>query len=240
MPTTSRRAVVLAGGKGTRLRPYTVVLPKPLMPLGDLPILEVIVRQLARSGFGRITIAVSHQAELIRAFFHDGAKWSVEIDYSLEDEPLGTMGPLSLIRDLPEHFLVMNGDTLTDLDYAAFHRAHVDAGNLFTISSYVREHVVDYGVLKTDTQGRLCGFEEKPRLVYEVSTGVYMCSRDVLRFIPQSKPYGFDQLMLDLIRGGRPAHVRRHPGYWRDIGRPEDYQQAIEDFDQLRTRFLGG
>jgi len=239
MSTTSRRAIVLAGGRGTRLRPYTVVLPKPLVPLGDLPILEGIIRQLARSGFGRITIAVNHQAELIQAFFHDGAKWGVKIDYSLEDEPLGTIGPLSLIRDLPEHFLVMNGDTLTDLDYAAFHGAHVEAGSLFTISSYVREHVVDYGVLKPDAKGRLAGFEEKPHLVYEVSMGVYMCTRELLDFIPKGKPYGFDHLMLDLIRAGRPAHVRRHAGYWRDIGRPEDYQQAIDDFEQLRTRFLG-
>jgi NDP-sugar pyrophosphorylase family protein len=209
------------------------------MPLGDLSILEIIIRQLARSGFGRITVAVNHQAELIQAFFHDGAKWKVAIDYSLEDEPLGTMGPLSLIRDLPENFLVMNGDTLTDLDYDAFHRTHVEARNLFTISSHVREHVVDYGVLKPDAKGRLTGFEEKPRLIYEVSMGVYMCSREVVSFIPKSKPYGFDQLMLDLIRAGRPAQVLRHAGYWRDIGRPEDYQQATEDFDQLRTRFLG-
>jgi NDP-sugar pyrophosphorylase family protein len=239
MSTTSRRAIVLAGGKGTRLRPYTVVLPKPLVPLGDLPILEVIVRQLARCGFDRITVALNHQAELIQAFFHDGAKWGVRIDYSLEDQPLGTMGPLNLIRDLPEQFLVMNGDTLTDLDYAAFYKAHIEAKNLFTISSHVREHLVDYGVLKPDEEGLLSGFEEKPHLVYEVSMGVYMCSREVLSFIPKGKPYGFDQLMLDLIRARRPARVRRHAGYWLDIGRPDDYQQAIEDFDRLRTRFLG-
>ncbi len=119
----SRRAVILAGGLGTRLRPYTVVLPKPLMPIGEFPILEVIVRQLARAGFLRITLAVNHQAELVRAFFGDGSKWGVAIDYSLEDQPLGTMGPLKLIGDLPERFLVMNGDILTDLDFRAFHDA---------------------------------------------------------------------------------------------------------------------
>jgi NDP-sugar pyrophosphorylase family protein len=235
----SKRAVILAGGKGTRLRPYTVVLPKPLMPIGDYPILEVIVRQLARGGFSRITLAVNHQAELIKAFFEDGSKWNVKIDYSREDEPLGTMGPLKLIRDLPEHFLVMNGDTLTDLDFAGFHERHEKGGDLFTISSALREHLVDFGVLEPDAAGHLAGFKEKPRLTYEVSMGVYMCSRAVLERIPSGRPYGFDQLMLDLIRTGKPARLVRHTGYWLDIGRPDDYAQAIEDFERLRPRLLG-
>jgi NDP-mannose synthase len=235
----SKRAVVLAGGKGTRLRPYTVVLPKPLMPIGEYPILEVIVRQLARSGFSRITLAVNHQAELIKAFFEDGAKWKVKIDYSLEDKPLGTMGPLKLIRDLPEHFLVMNGDTLTDLDFAAFHDRHAKSGELFTISSAVREHLVDFGVLEPSSDGHLSGFQEKPRLTYEVSMGVYMCSRAVIERIPTGRSYGFDHLMLDLIREGKPARLVRHNGYWLDIGRPDDYAQAIDDFERLRPSLLG-
>jgi NDP-mannose synthase len=235
----SKRAVVLAGGKGTRLRPYTVVLPKPLMPIGEYPILEVIVRQLARSGFSRITLAVNHQAELIKAFFEDGAKWKVKIDYSLEDKPLGTMGPLKLIRDLPEHFLVMNGDTLTDLDFAAFHDRHAKSGELFTISSAVREHLVDFGVLEPSSDGHLSGFQEKPRLTYEVSMGVNMCSRAVIERIPTGRSYGFDHLMLDLIREGKPARLVRHNGYWLDIGRPDDYAQAIDDFERLRPSLLG-
>lgn len=235
----SRRAVILAGGKGARLRPYTIVLPKPLMPIGDYPILEVIVRQLARCGFSRITLAVNHQAELIQAFFHDGTKWGVKIDYSLEDQPLGTMGPLRLIRDLPEQFLVMNGDTLTDLDFGAFHDRHVASGEYFTVSSAVREHLVDYGVLKPGGDGRLSSFEEKPRLTYEVSMGVYMCSRAVLERIPPDRAFGFDHLMLDLIRVAKAARVARHDGYWLDIGRPDDYAQAIDDFERLRSRLLG-
>ena len=235
----SKRAVILAGGKGTRLRPYTVVLPKPLMPIGDYPILEVIVRQLARAGFSRLTFAVNHQAELIKAFFEDGSKWSVNIDYSREDEPLGTMGPLKLIRDLPEHFLVMNGDTLTDLDFAAFHERHARSGDLFTVCSAVREHCVDFGVLEPDAAGYLSGFKEKPRLTYEVSMGVYMCSRAVVERIPSGRTYGFDQLMLELIRAGKPARLQRHTGYWLDIGRPDDYAQAIEDFERLRPALLG-
>lgn len=236
----SKRAVILAGGKGTRLKPYTIVLPKPLMPVGEYPILEVIVRQLARAGFSYITMAVNHQAELIKAFFDDGAKWRVRIDYSLEDQPLGTMGPLKLIRDLPDHFLVMNGDTLTDLDFGAFHDAHAKGRDLFTISSAVREHLVDFGVLEPSADGHLAGFREKPSLTYEVSMGVYMCSRAVLERIPDGRAYGFDHLMLDLIRHGTPARLVRHRGYWLDIGRPDDYAQAIKDFERLGPKLLGG
>ena len=132
------------------MRPYTVVLPKPLMPIGEFPILEVIVRQLVQYGFDHITMAVNHQAEIIRAFFQDGAQWGVNIDYSVEDKPLSTMGPLRLIKDLPENFLVINGDILTDLDFREFFEAHVSNNNIFTISGYMREQKVDYGVLEMD------------------------------------------------------------------------------------------
>ena len=235
----SRRAVILAGGTGTRLRPYTVVLPKPLMPIGEFPILEVIVRQLARCGFDRITMAVNHQAELIKAFFQDGAKWGLRIDYSLEDQPLGTMGPLRLIGDLPEHFLVMNGDILTDLDFAKLHDDHAASGSVFTISSSCREDVIDFGVLETDN-GRLVNFREKPRAQYEVSMGVYMLSTRVLDYIPRERLYGFDSLMLDLIAAGETVAVRRFGGYWLDIGRPDDYARAIDEFAAMRGRFLDG
>lgn len=235
-----KRAVILAGGRGTRLRPYTVVLPKPLMPIGDYPILEVVVRQLARCGFDRVTLAVNHQAELIKAFFDDGSKWGVDIDYSLEDRPLATMGPLRLVADLPEDFLVMNGDILTDLDFGAFHDAHVQAGNLFTISSHRRQHTIDYGVLEPDANGRLIGFHEKPTTDYEVSMGVYMVNRGVLDYIPEGRAYGFDTLMLDLMAAGRTVKVETFPGYWLDIGRPDDYAEAIEQFDAMQSKFLDG
>lgn len=236
----SRRAVVLAGGKGTRLRPYTVVLPKPLMPIGDYPILEVVVRQLVRAGFDRITMAVNHQAELIKAFFGNGSKWRTLVDYSFEDKPLGTMGPLRLIQDLPEHFLVMNGDVLTDLDFAGFYDAHVAAGNLFTISSHCRVQATDYGVLETDGRRSLVGFREKPKMEYEVSMGIYMVSREAVECIPKGAPYGFDNLMLDLIAARREVAVSRYDGYWLDIGRPDDYVQAIEEFEAMKSRFVDG
>jgi NDP-sugar pyrophosphorylase family protein len=234
----SKRAILLAGGKGTRLRPHTVVLPKPLMPIGEYPIIEVVIRQLIHAGFERITLAVNHHAELIKAFFGDGSKWGVPIDYSLEDKPLGTMGPLRLIRDLPDHFLVMNGDILTDLDFAQFYEQHVSADDLFTISSHHRQHVIDYGVLETAAD-QLVGFREKPTTAYEVSMGIYMVSRRVVNLIPEGRLYGFDNLMLDLLaRDGGRVHVRRFDGYWLDIGRPDDYAQAIEQFEAMRARFL--
>lgn len=233
-----KRAVILAGGRGTRLRPYTVVLPKPLMPIGDYPILEVVVRQLAQHGFDHITLAVNHQANLIQAFFGDGSKWNVRIDYSLEVIPLATMGPLRLISDLPDDFLVMNGDILTDLDFGAFHDQHVAKDRLFTISSHRRQHTIDYGVLDTGADGRLTGFREKPKTEYEVSMGVYMVNRTVLEIIPDGLAYGFDNLMLDLLASDRSVAVENYPGYWLDIGRADDYIQAIEQFDAMKSKFL--
>jgi len=234
----SKRAVVLAGGRGTRLRPYTVVLPKPLMPIGESPILEIIVKQLARHGFDHITMAVNHQAEIIRAFFQDGEKWGIRIDYSLEHKPLGTMAPLRLIHDLPDDFLVMNGDILTDLDFAGFFEDHVRSRALFTISSKVRKQNIDYGVLETNGTGKLVGFREKPSIDYEVSMGVYMVGREAVQAIPHDAPYGFDTLMLDLLAKGKRVNVRKFDGYWLDIGRPDDYMQAIDEFELMRKRFL--
>lgn len=235
----SRRAIILAGGKGTRLLPYTVVLPKPLMPIGELPILEVIVRQLVRYGFDHVTLAVNHQAEIIRAFFQDGEKWGVKIDYSLEDKPLSTMAPLRLIHDLPENFMVMNGDILSDLNYSELFEEHVSKTSIFTVSAYMREQKLDYGVLEMDTSNHLTGFREKPSTKYLVSMGVYMASRRIIDFIPEGKKYGFDNLMLDLLAAGKPATVRKFGGYWQDIGRPDDYLQAVDEFEQMRPRLLG-
>lgn len=228
------RAVILAGGLGTRLRPYTVTLPKPLMPVGDEPILAIIIRQLVRAGFGRITLAVNHQAELLRAYFGGGERFGVQIDYSLEDRSLSTMGPLRLVPDLPEHFLVMNGDILSDLDYGAFLAEHTAARSLFTICASARIQKIDYGVLRMDGE-RLCGFEEKPEIPYFVSMGVYAASREILEWIPASEPFGFDQLVLRLLAGEQSVRVRPHAGYWLDIGRPDDYQRAVDDWPQLRS-----
>lgn len=234
----SKRAVILAGGKGTRLRPYTVVLPKPLMPVGEFPILEVIIRQLAAAGFTDVTMAVNHQANVIKAFFGNGENWNIKIDYSLEDKPLSTMGPLKLIKDLPEDFLVMNGDILSDIDYGKFYDEHCKAKNIFTISASKRVQVSEYGVLIKDERSKLVDFMEKPKQNFLVSMGVYMVSKKAVDIIPADTVYGFDHLMLELIKRKDFATVREHDGYWLDIGRPDDYAQAIEEFEQKRNLFL--
>jgi NDP-sugar pyrophosphorylase family protein len=228
----SKRAVILAGGKGTRLKPYTISLPKPLVPIGDMPILEIIIRKLSKFGFDHITITVNHMADIIRAFCGDGSKWNVKIDYSLEDKPLSTMGPLKLIKDLPADFLVMNGDVLTDLNLSEFYEDHVKNKNIFTVSAYAREQKVDYGVLEIGAENQLLDFIEKPTNQYNVSMGVYMANKAILDYIPENQLYGFDHLMLDLIKNQQPAKVKVHNGYWLDIGRPDDYEKACNDFGQ--------
>jgi NDP-sugar pyrophosphorylase family protein len=227
------RAVILAGGRGSRLRPYTVTLPKPLVPIVDTPILEIIVRQLARNEFDRLTLAVNHQADILRAYFGDGSKWGVHIDYSLETRALGTMAPLRLISDLPQNFLVMNGDILADMNFEAFYRQHVEDRCLFTISAARREQKIDYGVLQISASGELCGFEEKPSIPYIVSMGVYCMNRSIIDRIPKDQPYGFDDLVRKLLGTNLPIAVRPHDGYWLDIGRPDDYQKATDDWPEL-------
>jgi NDP-mannose synthase len=234
----SRRAVILAGGRGTRLKPYTVALPKPLMPIGDYPILEVIVRQLRLNKFDHITLAVNHQADIIKAYFGDGSRWGLKIDYSLETTPLGTMGPLRGISDLPEDFLVMNGDILTDIDYASIFLAHQKNKSLFTICSNIRTHAVDFGVLDVSSENYLVGFQEKPTVKYQVSMGIYVANRRVLDYIPSDSPFGFDELMHRLTSREIPVRVSPFEGYWLDIGRPDDYLTAIEQFDENRSRFF--
>lgn len=233
-------AVILAGGRGTRLRPYTVTLPKPLVPVSDMPILEIILRQLVGAGFRSATIAVNHQAELIRAFFGDGAKWGIALTYSLEQQPLGTMGPLKIMKDLPQDFLVMNGDVLTDLKFDAFLRSHVELGALYTISGAARTQPIDFGVLHLGDTGWLTGFEEKPNIGYTVSMGVYAVSRDVLPWIPSDRAFGFDQLMQALLAANRGVKVLIHDGFWMDIGRPDDYQEVCELWPKLSKQLLPG
>ncbi|MBW7961122.1 sugar phosphate nucleotidyltransferase [Bradyrhizobium sp. BR 10261] len=232
----SRRAVILAGGLGTRLRPFTLTIPKPLVPIGSRPVLDIVIQQLAAEGFEHITLAISAHTRLIRAFFGDGKDWNVNIDYSLEDQPLSTMGPLKLIGDLPENFLVMNGDILTDLAFDEFYRRHAAAERLFTIASHRREQSIDYGVLHSE-EGRLVRFEEKPKVPFEVSMGIYMLNRRVLSFIPEGVPFGFDDLMRLLMLRGEPVFVEPYGGYWKDIGRPDDYESAVADNEAVPERF---
>ena len=224
------RAIILAGGKGTRLRPFTTLIPKPLVPISDeKSILEINLQQLAEAGFDRATLAVNHFSHLIQSYFGDGSRFGISLDYSVEDKVLGTMGPLKLIPDLPDSFLVMNGDILTDLDFGSFLSSHKDSGAAFSISSYSRVQKVDFGVL--DVKNNLLeGFQEKPELNYEVSMGIYGVNRAVVETIPQDQPFGFDDLMLACLDKSLPVRVSRHEGTWLDIGRPEDYEKANESF----------
>jgi len=233
------RAVILAGGKGTRLRPFTTNIPKPLVPIGDMAIMEIVVRQLARCGCDHITVAVSHLLQLIMAYFGDGRKWGLKIDYSVEDQPLSTIGPVKLIRDLPDHFFVMNGDILTDLDFGDLHRTHLSSGAIGTVATYERDVRIDFGVLRYQgPEHRIAGFVEKPVEHFSVSMGVYVFSRRILDLVPDGRAFGFDDLMLSLIDKG--ADVRAYPfrGYWLDIGRPDDYDRANSEFERLRDQFL--
>jgi NDP-sugar pyrophosphorylase family protein len=234
----SKRAIILAGGKGTRLKPYTVSLPKPLVPIVDKPIIEIIIQQLAKNGFDHITLTINHMADIIKAFCGDGSKWGVKIDYSLEDKPLSTMGPLTLIPDLPENFLIMNGDVLTDLSFGSFYDTHVQSKNIFTISSFEREHINNYGVLEVGENNKLTGFFEKPSHKFEVSMGVYMANKEILNYIPENTAYGFDNLMYDLLASKKTVNVLKHPNYWLDIGRPDDYEKAANDYDSIINQTL--
>jgi len=235
-----KRAIILAGGKGTRLKPFTYVLPKPLVPVGELPILEIIIRQLKHYGFNHITMAVNHQAEIVKAFFGNGEKWGLDIDYSLEDKPLSTMGPLKLIRDLPENFLVMNGDILSDIDFSFYFSQHCANNELFTILSKQRQDKVEYGILETNDEGILNAFTEKPTHTYLVSTGMYFINKKVLEYIPGDTAFGFDHLMYKLLELKQKVRVVPIEAYWLDIGRPDDYAIAMDTFTENRNKFLPG
>ncbi|KAB1990612.1 sugar phosphate nucleotidyltransferase [Streptomyces triticiradicis] len=234
-------AVILAGGKGVRLRPYTTALPKPLVPIGDQhAILEIVLRQLASSGFTSCTIAVGHLGGIIRAYVGDGSQWGMAVDYSTEESPLGTMGPLLTMRDrLPESFLVMNGDVLTDLDFGDVLRQHRGSGAPLTIATYARKVRIDFGVLTTDDR-KVVAFTEKPSMDYRVSMGVYGLSRSTLEDYTPGLPLGFDELVLDLLRSGDEPHAYEFDGYWLDIGRPDDYDRANAEFTTRKSLLLKG
>ena len=232
-------AVILAGGKGVRLRPYTTTLPKPLMPIGDQhAILEIVLDQLARCGFTSVTLAINHLGRLIRAFVGDGGRWGLRVDYIEEDRPLSTVGPLFGLKDsLPEEFLVMNGDVLTDLDYADLLNQHSLSGTGLTVAIAERTHRVEFGVLDVEAS-HVVGFREKPDLRYQVSMGVYGMSRLTLAPYPPGRPFGFDQLVLDLLARGENPATYPFAGFWLDIGRPEDYDEANRSFEENRSKLL--
>ncbi len=223
-------AVILAGGKGTRLRPYTTLIPKPLVPIGDKPILEILIRQLKKQGITNIIICVNHLASLIQAFFGDGKKYGVRISYSFEKKPLHTIAPLKLIKNLPETFLVMNGDLLTDLDFRKLAAYHQSRKTLLTVATYDYDVAISLGVIDTDAQKKTAiGFREKPTEQVTISMGVSCLQRDVLAYVPKNTRFGFDDLMWALLEKNKEIALYNHQGYWLDIGKPEEYEKANND-----------
>jgi NDP-mannose synthase len=230
--------VILAGGKGTRLAPYTNILPKPLMPVGDIPILEIILRQLQKAGFKKIILSVGYLASLIEAYFGDGSRWDLEIRYSFEVEPLGTAGPLALIEDLKSTFILMNGDILTTLNYADvvdFHRLH-DA--FTTVGVYKKQVCIELGVLGIQKDRQIFSYIEKPTINYDVSMGFYVMEPDILKFINKGERFDLPELIKQLIIKKKKVFGYPFKGTWLDIGRQEDYLNAVKMFENDPTVFL--
>lgn len=237
--TKDMRVVILAGGKGTRLRPYTAVFPKPLVPIGDMPILEVVLRRLKAAGFQHVTLAVNHLSNLISAFFQDGASLGLKIEYCSEDSPLGTAGSLALVENITDTFLVMNGDLLTTFDFHRIIDLHHREKSMATLGVFPREVKVDFGVLDVNAEGELVGYREKPVFPYLVSMGISVFSRGVLEFIPRGKPLDIPDLILELKKAGKKVMTCSDHCEWLDIGRADDYEQAVERFEQDRNKYLG-
>jgi NDP-sugar pyrophosphorylase family protein len=232
------RVVILAGGKGTRLKPYTKVLPKPLVPIGEMPILEVVLRQLKSFGFEKVTLSVNHLADLIRAFFGDGSQLGLDISYCIEDKPLGTAGSISIANNLTDTFLVMNGDLLTTIDYDAMVQSHINSGADATIAVFSREVEVDFGVLEIGPNRELLDYSEKPRFQYFVSMGVNVFEKSVLEFIPQGCYLDMPTLMMNLKNAGKTVLTYNSDCEWLDIGRADDYEIAIRAFEKARDQYL--
>ena len=232
------RAVVLAGGKGTRLEPYTTILPKPLMPIGDMPILEVLLRQMKRAGINHVVLTVGHLASLLRAYFGDGAQWDLDITYSQEQMPLGTAGPIALVPGLDKTFLVTNGDVLTTLDIKKLVAFHKNKGGIATIAAHQRQVRIDLGVIQWDGDERVSGYIEKPTTDYTVSMGLYVFEPRVLEYIPAGQYLDFPDLILNLISRGEKVNGYSFDGYWMDLGRPDDYVQANQDFISMKKKFF--
>ncbi|GAB6265620.1 MAG: nucleotidyltransferase family protein [Methanothrix sp.] len=228
------KAVILAGGLGTRLKPYTTVFPKPLMPIGESPILEIIIKQLKAKGFNEITLAVGHLSELIMAFFNNGGKYGLKIEYSKEEKKLGTAGGLGLLKNkLEDDFLVMNGDVLTGLDFSEFLEFHKKTGSIATIALNRRHVDIDFGVVELDENRTLIGYIEKPKIDYLVSMGVYAFNESILEYIPSHEYLDIPDLMKRLLSEGEKVNGFIHDGYWLDIGRPDDYIKANEDIQKI-------
>jgi NDP-sugar pyrophosphorylase family protein len=228
------QAVIMAGGNGIRLYPYTSVLPKPLLPINEVPIIELIVRQLRHHGFTRVSIASGYLAELIKLFLGDGSKYGLRIEYSIETKPLGTIAPLTLFRELEPTVLVMNADLLTSLDYRTFMDFHRRRQAAVTIGMCRKTIPTGLGVLETDGDYRLKQYHEKPEIKINVSMGIYAFESRVLVHLPKKQPVDFPDFINLLIQSGERVVGYPFEGYWLDIGQHCDYERAVREFNQIR------
>jgi NDP-sugar pyrophosphorylase family protein len=232
------RSVVLAGGKGTRLLPYTRIIPKPLMPIGDKPILEIMLRQMKRAGIRQVTLTVGYLGDLLKLFFQDGSRLGLQINYVEEAKPLGTSGPLANVEGLTETFLVTNGDVLTDLDFRELITYHQQQGAIATIAAHKRKVNINLGVMELDGHDTVMNYIEKPTIDYLVSMGIYVFEPRVLEYIPKGEYLDFPDLVNHLVAAGERVCGYVYKGYWEDLGRPDDYERATVDFEKDRARFL--
>ena len=232
------KAVVLAGGKGRRLAPYTQIIPKPLMPIGDKPILEILLRQMKRAGIRDVTLTVGYLADLLKLFFRDEKHLGMHINYIQEKKPLGTSGPLANVEGLDNTFLVTNGDVLTTLDLKDLIAYHQSQGAIATIATHKRKVDINLGVVELDGSNQITGYLEKPSINYLVSMGVYVFEPKVLQYIEKDEYLDFPDLVLKLLNAGEKVSGYVFKGYWEDLGRPDDYQRATLDFESMRSQFL--
>lgn len=231
------QAIILAGGKGTRLKPFTNVIPKPLVPIGDMPILEVVLRQLHHHGVKKVVLAVNHLARLIEAFFGNGSSLGLDITYSLEDHVLGTAGPIRLVEHLAEDFLLMNGDLLTTINYSDLYHYHKKNQAMATIATFRKEVKIDLGVIDAN-KNEFVNYIEKPTYHFTVSMGIYALNRKVLHFIPPNDQFDMPDLLLALHKAGERVQCYSGEYEWLDIGRTEDYEQAVSLFESRRDVYL--
>ena len=228
------QAVILAGGKGTRLLPFTNVFPKPLVPLGEKPILDTILRQLKHFGFTRVILAVGHMAEMIQTYVNHGERYGLDIQYNFEAEPLGTVGALAQMAHLEQSFLVMNGDVITNLDYRDLFQFHKQHKALITVGTYKKHFKIDLGIINHEMNYSITDYIEKPVHVFQVSMGVYVFDSEVLQYIEPNKRLDFPDLVKRLLADGQPVVSYPFDGYWLDIGNHSDYEKALEEYEHIR------
>jgi len=233
------RVVILAGGKGTRLKPLTVVFPKPLVPLGNRPVIEILLRRLSRFGLQDVTVCTGYLAELIMAVCGDGSQFGIRIEYLKETSPLGTAGPLGSLVSTAETFIVVNGDLLTTLDIGSMLRFHMEQQADATIGLHRRDVMIDFGVIESTPDGRFNGFSEKPTYHFEVSMGINIFNRGMLKYVKQGEHLDMPDLIMKVHQDGGKVACYREDCYWLDIGRMDDYALAQQQFEENETQFLG-